>query len=87
MANSKSAIKRIEIAQRNKEINASQESKMKSSIIKAITAITAKDEKSNEILKNTIKVVDTVATKGVIHKNKANRIKSRLTKKLNKIAE
>jgi len=87
MANSKSAIKRIEIAQRNKEINASQESKMKSSIIKAITAITAKDEKSNEILKNTIKVVDTVATKGIIHKNKANRIKSRLTKKLNKIAE
>ncbi len=87
MANSKSAIKRIEVAQRNKERNASQESRMKSSINKAITAITAKDEKSAEILKNTIKVVDTVATKGIIHKNKANRIKSRLTKKLNKTAE
>ncbi len=87
MANSKSAIKRIETTQRNKERNASQESKMKTSVTKAITAINTKNEKSKDILKETIKVVDTVATKGIIHKNKANRIKSRLTKKLNKIAE
>jgi small subunit ribosomal protein S20 len=86
MANSKSAIKRIETAARNKQRNDSQESKMKTNIIKAITAISTKNEKSSEILKETIKIVDTVATKGIIHKNKANRIKSRLTKKLNKSA-
>ncbi len=85
MANSKSAIKRIQVAERNKKNNDSQESKMKTNITKAVTAITSKDEKSNEILKETIKIVDTVANKGIIHKNKANRIKSRLTKKLNKI--
>lgn len=86
MANSKSAIKRIETAERNKKRNDSQESKLKTNINKAITAIATKNEKSAEILKQTIKVVDTVATKGIIHKNKANRIKSRLTKKLNKAA-
>ena len=87
MANSKSAIKRIETAARNKERNDSQESKMKTHITKAVTAISTKNEKSAEILKETIKIVDTVANKGIIHKNKANRLKSRLTKKLNKSAE
>lgn len=87
MANSKSALKRIQVAERNKQRNNSQVSKIKTSITKTVTAINAKNENSKDILKETIKIVDTVAAKGIIHKNKANRIKSRLTKKLNKTAE
>ena len=38
---------------------------------------------SDETVSETYKVVDTVARKGIIHKNKANRIKSRIAMKNN----
>lgn len=40
--------------------------------------------KSQEDLRKTYQLVDSLARKHVIHKNKANRIKSKLAKKLNK---
>ncbi|MBQ6970240.1 30S ribosomal protein S20 [bacterium] len=40
--------------------------------------------KSQEDLKKTYQLVDSLARKHVIHKNKANRIKSKLARKLNK---
>lgn len=42
--------------------------------------------KSKEDLWKTYQLVDSLARKHKIHKNKANRIKSKLTKKLNKKA-
>ena len=41
-----------------------------------------KDAKIGDIFKNAQSVVDNMANKGVIHKNKAARIKSRLNKKV-----
>lgn len=40
--------------------------------------------KSQEDLRKTYQLVDSLARKHVIHKNKANRIKSKLARKLNK---
>lgn len=41
---------------------------------------------TNDQLTEGYKVVDTVSRKGIIHKNKANRLKSRLAKKVNQTA-
>ena len=45
-------------------------------------AAETKDAKIGDIFKNAQSVVDNMANKGVIHKNKAARIKSRLNKKV-----
>ncbi len=85
MANIKSAIKRIHKNNRQAEENLAHRTKVKSFVKKAITAIESNDVTIiPEALKATIKVIDTVAGKGVIHKNKAARLKSRLTLKANK---
>jgi small subunit ribosomal protein S20 len=87
MANNKSAIKRIKTAERNQLRNTSAESKIKTYIYKTINAINNKDKELETTLKETIKVIDSTARKGIIHKNKANRIKSRLTLKANKLED
>ncbi len=45
-------------------------------------AVESKDSKTSEVFKNAQSIVDSMANKGVIHKNKAARIKSRLNKKV-----
>ena len=85
MANNKSAKKRIKIAQRNNERNTLFRSRIKTYVKKTADAIESKADTLTEDLQATIKVVDSVASKGIIHKNKAARIKSRLTKKVNSI--
>ena len=86
MANIKSAIKRIKITKRQSEENLAHRTKAKTYVKKANTAIQAKDtDTAAASVKQAAKVLDTVARKGVIHKNKAARLKSRLAKKLNAI--
>ena len=51
--------------------------------VKATTkAVEAKDKKVAEVFKTAQSTVDKMASKGVIHKNKAARIKSRLNKQV-----
>jgi small subunit ribosomal protein S20 len=51
--------------------------------VKATTkAVEEKDKKAAEVLKTAQSTVDKMASKGVIHKNKAARIKSRLNKQV-----
>ena len=45
-------------------------------------AVESKDSKLGDVFKNAQSIVDNMANKGVIHKNKAARIKSRLNKKV-----
>ncbi len=45
-------------------------------------AVESKDSKLGDVFKNAQSIVDNMANKGVIHKNKAARIKSRLNKKI-----
>ena len=88
MANIKSAKKRIRVTAKKTEVNLAHKTKVKTYVKKVKSAITA--EATNnlaEILHDAVKVIDTVAQKGVIHKNKAARLKSRLAKKVNKLSE
>ncbi|HCP15120.1 MAG TPA: 30S ribosomal protein S20 [Peptococcaceae bacterium] len=85
MANIKSAMKRTQIIRIRTKRNAAYKSMMKTAIRRFETALKDGDmAKAREELIRTIRTIDKIETKGVIHKNTASRKKSRLTKALNK---
>jgi small subunit ribosomal protein S20 len=79
VANIQSAKKRARQAEVHNMRNASQRSMLRSSIRKVLKAIEAKDKAGAEAAyKAAEPVLDRYASRGLIHKNKANRHKSRL---------
>lgn len=84
MPNIKSAIKRTKQIEKRRAQRASQKSDLRSAVKNFEKAVVANNV---ELAKTTIlvavKKLDKAATKGLIHKNAANRQKSRLMKKLN----
>lgn len=84
MANIKSAKKRAEIAERNALRNAPIKTSVKTSLRKFNEAETK--ESATAALRETVVTIDKAVAKGVLHKNAAARRKSRLAKKLNKMA-
>ena len=79
MANTKSAKKRAEKSEAQRAKNRASRSKMRTAVKKFRAAAAAGDENAKELLASTIKIVDSTAQKGVIHRNTAARTKSRLT--------
>ena len=80
MANIQSAKKRARQAVVRNMRNTSQRSMLRSSIRKVLKAIEAKDKAGAEAAyKAAEPVLDRYASRGLIHKNKAARHKSRLT--------
>ncbi len=83
MANSASARKRIRQAAKNRQLNMSQRSKARTKIKNVIAAIEAGDkEQAQKLYNEMVPVVDSVARKGLYHKNKIARHKSRLNAKI-----
>ena len=84
MANIKSASKRVLLTQKASAKNKSAKSLMKTNIKKFDATVSGSDkETAGQAYKVAVKTVDRAATKGLIHKNKAARKKSAMTKKLN----
>lgn len=81
MAQHKSAEKRARAAQRRAARNQQWKSRMKNAI-KRVRSLKDK-EKAMAELRKTTKLLDQLAAKGVIHKNKAANNKSRLTRLVN----
>jgi small subunit ribosomal protein S20 len=81
MANHPSAEKRARVSRRRAARNATVTSKMKSAIKRVRTA--ADKAKAAADLNKTVKLLDQLAAKGVIHKNKAANQKSKLTRLVN----
>ncbi|GMM89408.1 30S ribosomal protein S20 [Vibrio fortis] len=78
MANSKSAKKRAIQAEKRRQHNASRRSMMRTYMKKTIAAIAAGDkEAATAAFVEVTPLLDRMATKGLIHKNKAARHKSR----------
>ena len=75
MANSKSAEKRARQNKKRYELKHAQRSVVRTAVKRVEKAVGTKD-------KNIKAVLDNLANKGVIHKNKAARLKSRLNKKI-----
>ena len=82
----KSAKKRQEIAIRNNARNKSDRSELATAIRKFNTAISNKNvEEAEKLLPETFSIIDEEASKGIIHKNKANNKKAGLSIELSKL--
>jgi small subunit ribosomal protein S20 len=81
MANHKSSIKRIRSNDAKRLRNRYQAKTMRNAV-KELRADESK-KSANEKLPKVIAMVDKLAKKNVIHKNKAANLKSKLTKKVN----
>lgn len=80
MANIKSAEKRIGQTERDRDRNRSQRSRMRRAVRQLREAVGAGDvSKAQELLPDTLKLIDTTAQKKIIHRNAAARTKSRLS--------
>jgi small subunit ribosomal protein S20 len=87
VANHKSAIKRVRQNRKRNERNRQQRSKMRTLIKNVETALAEQNsEKAQTDLAAAIRILDKSASKGLIHKNKAARKKSALTRHLNRLA-
>lgn len=87
MANSPQAKKRAIQNEKARKHNASLRSMTRTYIKKVIAAVEAGDsEAAQAALSAAIPVIDKLANKGIIHKNKASRHKSRLNQKVKALA-
>ena len=83
MANSAQARKRARQAEKHRQQNAGRRSEMRTELKKVIIAIEAGDKAAAEgAYKTAVPLLDGLAGKGLIHKNKAARHKSRLNAKI-----
>lgn len=81
MANTKSAKKQIRVQAKKKLRNTAIKSKIKTIYKSAVTQIETKPNERQKAISVVFSELDKAAAKGVIHKNKAARKKSRLLKK------
>lgn len=81
MANTPTAKKRARQAVRRRQANQAQRSMMRTSVKRVIRAIeTGDQDKAAEAFRQAAPIVDRMVGKGLIHRNKAARQKSRLNK-------
>ena len=87
LANIKSAKKRARQAVKRNARNSSARSMLRTSIKKVVNAIAAKDKAAAEAAyKAAEPVMDRFSSRGLIHKNKASRHKSRLSAHIKALA-
>jgi len=88
MANIKSSEKRALLSQKAAARNKAAKSLMKTNIKKFDAAVSGGDvDVSTDAYKVAVKTIDRAAGRGLIHKNKAARRKSALTKQLNAVSK
>ncbi|CBL43905.1 30S ribosomal protein S20 [gamma proteobacterium HdN1] len=87
MANTKQAKKRARQSEKRRRHNIGLRSVVRTYIKKVIAAIRAGDKPAaQEAFKEAQPVIDRIASKGIIHKNKAARHKSRLNARIKAMA-
>lgn len=87
MPNTESAKRALRKAERRRVKNRSERSTLRTTVKKVRVAVATTDaDSAKSALQTAIKKLDQAADKHLIHKNKAARLKSRLTKKVNKQA-
>ena len=83
MANLRSALRDIKKSRKRAARNQSVKSAIKTFMKKSRTSITGGDEAMAAVVSDTTAILDKAAKRNIIHKNAANRRKSRLAKLLN----
>ncbi|MCL6631067.1 MAG: 30S ribosomal protein S20 [Alicyclobacillus herbarius] len=88
MPNIKSAEKRVHITARRTLRNKSLKSALRTTLKKFDVALTQDDvEQARLVLREATRALDKAVTKGIIHRNNADRRKSRLAKRFNEYAQ
>lgn len=88
MANTKSAIKRIRQNERQSTVNRRNRARLRSQVKALMSPLEGSNaEESQKVLPATVSSIDRAVQKGLIKKNKASRMKSRLTRKVNALAK
>ncbi len=87
MPNIKSAIKRVKVSKKKNLQNRMVKSGVKTAVKKYEAALAAEPATANVQLSNASSALDKAVSKGVIHKNAANRKKARMAKALAKAAK
>ena len=86
MANNSSARKRVRQNERHRQNNITQKNRMRTAVKKVIKAADAGNSKEATALYGAAQpLIDSLATKGLIHKNKAANLKSKLNKRIKAI--
>ena len=86
MPNIKSAKKRVEVTKRNNDVNKSNKSELATVVKKVNVCVENGNKKEAETaLNNAFKVIDENVTKGTIHRNKADRKKAEVAKKVSQM--
>lgn len=81
MPNTRNAAKALRKSQKRRLHNRAQRSALRTLIKKCRAATAVEDsEVQQSVLRDAVKSIDKAAAKGLIHKNKASRTKSRLAK-------
>ena len=86
MPNIKSQKDRVVQAKKEAMHNKAVKSNLKTVIKKANAAIVSNDENKDAAIKAAVSAIDSAKSKGVIHKNTAARMISRMAKRANKAA-
>lgn len=87
MANSAQARKRARQAVKQRAHNASQRSAFRTAIKRVRKAIEAGDKSAAQaVFQESVAVIDSIADKKIVHKNKAARHKSRLSDQIKALA-
>jgi small subunit ribosomal protein S20 len=87
VANSKQSAKRAKQAERRRQHNVALRSRMRTAIKAVLSAMREGDaEKAATLYKDAVPKIDTMVNKGLVHKNKASRTKSRLNARLRGIS-
>lgn len=80
MPNLKSAIKRVRQAEDSETRNKAQKNAARTAIKKYEQAIENNEGNTAELYQEAVRLIDKAKTDGLVHENKANRLKSRLAK-------
>ena len=83
MPNIKSAIKRVSVTEKKTNANKIIKSAIRTNLKKSRLAVENSDANANEVVKDSIVMIDKAVSKGFMHKNTAARKKSKLAKALN----
>lgn len=88
MANTKQAKKRVRQAEKSRKQNSSMRSMLRTNIKKVTAAIaTGVQKDAQAAMQVAAPIIDRMASKGIIHKNKAARHKSRLVAHIKKLGQ
>lgn len=88
MANILSAKKRAKQSEIHRQRNASMRSKFRTYVKRVVTALGNKDlTQAQDAYNEAVPVIDSMVNKGIIHKNKAARHKSRLSAHIKALVE